>query len=295
MRKTYNGSANLGGVYQIVNETTGKRYLGSAKQFKERANRHASALRAQKHHNKHLQASFNKYDESVFLFEVIEVVLGDKLARTKREEEILQAILLSGEWDMCYNFTKRPLAKQGVWSSTPDETRKKASKASKRLWQKAKHRKHMTQAIKKVWEDPTYRLATVAKMREVTNTPEMREKRRQTTKQLWQEHDYRNRTTTAIVKANKARWADPKQRKVTIEKISKVKTEQWSNPAFREKMIKSLPKKKVAQLIRGTQTIVAIQTSIMAAGRALGINFRNISAVCKGRRKNAGGYTWKFI
>ena len=35
--------------------------------------------------------------------------------------------------------------------------------------------------------------------------------------------------------------------------------------------------------------------SLHDASRILGINFKNISAVCRGKRKTAGGYHWNFI
>jgi len=34
--------------------------------------------------------------------------------------------------------------------------------------------------------------------------------------------------------------------------------------------------------------------SIQEAGQALGINYKNISEVCRGNRKTAGGFVWEF-
>lgn len=50
---------------------------------------------------------------------------------------------------------------------------------------------------------------------------------------------------------------------------------------------------------RPIQTVICIETGIeydnaTAAGRALGINNSHISAVCRGERKTAGGFHWKF-
>lgn len=34
--------------------------------------------------------------------------------------------------------------------------------------------------------------------------------------------------------------------------------------------------------------------SISDAGRETGVNYKNISSVCNGKRNNAGGYIWEF-
>src|SRR5690606_19704596 len=107
MRKKFKGWANKAGVYQIVNLKNGKIYIGSAKCFKVRANQHLKSLRENKHHNKFLQRSFNKWGEQSFLFEVLEVVEGDRLQRTIREEELLQKQIELGNWDNCFNFLKK--------------------------------------------------------------------------------------------------------------------------------------------------------------------------------------------
>ena len=59
---------NQSGIYEIVNTVNGKRYIGSAKNFKTRWSRHLSALRLQKHHSRHLQSAWNKYGEAAFKF-----------------------------------------------------------------------------------------------------------------------------------------------------------------------------------------------------------------------------------
>lgn len=61
------------GVYQIRNLVNGKVYVGSAaKSLSKRMLSHRYYLRKGMHPNKHLQASWKKYGESVFEFEVIE-------------------------------------------------------------------------------------------------------------------------------------------------------------------------------------------------------------------------------
>ena len=59
---------NQSGIYEIINTANGKRYIGSAKNFKTRWNKHRSALRLGKHGNRHLQGAWSKYGEAGFKF-----------------------------------------------------------------------------------------------------------------------------------------------------------------------------------------------------------------------------------
>jgi group I intron endonuclease len=68
-----------GGVYQILNTATGKRYVGSAKRFSVRMSKHLSALKLGKHHARHLQASFKKHGPAVFVFSPILVCAPEDL------------------------------------------------------------------------------------------------------------------------------------------------------------------------------------------------------------------------
>lgn len=61
-------------IYQITNMLNGKFYIGSAVSFPRRVWTHKNRLRMGVHHNKHLQAAWNKYGEAAFVFEVIEEV-----------------------------------------------------------------------------------------------------------------------------------------------------------------------------------------------------------------------------
>lgn len=60
------------GIYRIVNLKNSKIYIGSTTNFSRRKKEHFKLLRGNKHKNKHLQFSFNKYKEENFKFEIIE-------------------------------------------------------------------------------------------------------------------------------------------------------------------------------------------------------------------------------
>lgn len=61
------------GIYSIKHIATGRVYVGSASNISKRWSRHRKDLRSNQHSNKHLQAAWNKYGETAFVFEVIEL------------------------------------------------------------------------------------------------------------------------------------------------------------------------------------------------------------------------------
>ena len=61
-------------IYKIRNVVNGKFYVGSTTNTRERFRNHRKTLRGRRHHCLHLQASWNKYGEDCFKFEIVEVV-----------------------------------------------------------------------------------------------------------------------------------------------------------------------------------------------------------------------------
>lgn len=70
-----------GGIYEIRQIGTNRRYVGSAGDFAERWKQHLTKLRGKRHHNKLLQHIFNKHGESSLEFVVVEECQGDVIAR----------------------------------------------------------------------------------------------------------------------------------------------------------------------------------------------------------------------
>lgn len=62
------------GIYNIKNIITNKTYVGSAVNLKKRRNWHYNALRRNAHHSPKLQNAWNKYGESNFVFEILDIV-----------------------------------------------------------------------------------------------------------------------------------------------------------------------------------------------------------------------------
>lgn len=63
---------NGSGIYEILHVASGKRYIGSAKNFHKRWIAHRNHLRRGTHHAPHLQHSWSKHGENSFEFKVLE-------------------------------------------------------------------------------------------------------------------------------------------------------------------------------------------------------------------------------
>lgn len=78
------------GVYKIENKINNKIYVGSCKRFTYRRHKHFTELRHNKHHNQHLQRSFDKYGEKSFEFIIIEKVKTSRLL--EREQHYIDIL-----------------------------------------------------------------------------------------------------------------------------------------------------------------------------------------------------------
>ena len=59
-------------IYAIKNNVTNKFYIGKTTDFETRKKEHIRKLKAKRHHNRHLQSSFNKDGIDSFVFDIIE-------------------------------------------------------------------------------------------------------------------------------------------------------------------------------------------------------------------------------
>lgn len=70
---------NQSGIYEIVNTVNGRRYIGSAVNFKRRWALHCWGLNRQRHHNQKLQKAWNKYGAEVFTFRILLICAKEHL------------------------------------------------------------------------------------------------------------------------------------------------------------------------------------------------------------------------
>lgn len=126
------------GVYTITNTNNGKIYVGSTIHVDRRRLEHFSALKYNKHINKHLQNAYNKYGRESFEFEVIETleitdsIKEDLLAREQFWIDNLKPeynVLLVAGSNLGYHHT--------------DETKQKISNSTKGVKKSKEHAKHI--------------------------------------------------------------------------------------------------------------------------------------------------------
>lgn len=79
------------GIYAILQLSSGRHYIGSAKSLDARWRKHLSDLRRNKHHCSKLQRSWNKYGEVDFRFDVIQRCGVDVLV--EREQFFIDSTL----------------------------------------------------------------------------------------------------------------------------------------------------------------------------------------------------------
>jgi group I intron endonuclease len=126
------------GIYKIINVVTNDFYVGSSNKFAVRKREHWRQLRNNKHHNKHLQNSWNKYGESSFIFVIVENLPIGKDIHAAENVWLKEHV---GK-PYCYNISIDAFApatgcfgdKNPMWGKTfshTEEAKKRISAASK--------------------------------------------------------------------------------------------------------------------------------------------------------------------
>lgn len=74
----------ISGIYKITCTVNNKIYIGSSENIRKRKWSHYNDLRKGIHDNRHLQRAWNKYSETVFTFETVEIVEKTLLLETEQ-------------------------------------------------------------------------------------------------------------------------------------------------------------------------------------------------------------------
>lgn len=120
----------LGGIYQWRQLSTGKKYIGSTKNFSRREKDHIKEINSKSHQNPHLLHAWLKHGSEDFVFEVLEVLdsADDKQRLISREQFYLDTEIA---WGFDFNIARIaacPPSRKGKKFS--DEALKKISEAS---------------------------------------------------------------------------------------------------------------------------------------------------------------------
>jgi group I intron endonuclease len=127
------------GIYKITNKQTGKFYIGSSIDIRQRWYAHKSKLRRDVHCNQHLQNSWNKYGEESFLFEVVLCV--DEESLLTEEQRVMDE---TGCCDRGIGYNK------AIYSSSPMKGKNHSDQTKQKLREIMTGRKVSDQTKKKI-------------------------------------------------------------------------------------------------------------------------------------------------
>jgi group I intron endonuclease len=293
MKKHYKGQSGKSGIYQIRNIQNGKVYIGSAKCFQKRAAQHESRLNSGKHANKYLLNAWNKWGSDAFVFEVLEVVEGDKLARTSREEELIKEFVLLDRWDACYNVSKWATRKDGPYSINPEDTNKRRSILMKKKWKDPDYKKKMKEyysspdtkmqmsvRYKKRWNDKTEQ-----EQKEIVER--MVQKRKGS--KLTQEH---KKKISKALQGHKV--SDETKQKLSEKNVGKKLSKETRDKMTRARLGKKNPNAKTYSNIGLLSPHGELYTSIECLSefaRKHNLSVAHLCSLISGKRKSHKGWT----
>lgn len=116
------------GIYWIKNVTNNKLYIGSAKKFKKRFQKHKRELRQNKHPNKHLQSAFNLVGENNFEFKRLLICEPKDLIMY---EQLFMDFYKPYEPSLGYNI--RRYAESNIGIPSPNKGKKLTEQAKQHL------------------------------------------------------------------------------------------------------------------------------------------------------------------
>lgn len=154
------------GIYQILNTTNGKRYIGQSINIESRLSHHKEMLINNQHFNKHLQNSFNKYGLENFIFEVLEECNKEELSTRER-----YYIKLYNSMNEGYNKTSGGENIPG-WQQS-DEVRHKISEKLK--VNNAMHRPEIAKKANsdRIWSDESRKKLSESRKRLARENPDI--------------------------------------------------------------------------------------------------------------------------
>jgi group I intron endonuclease len=157
-------------IYQIRHIDSGRVYVGSAINPRDRLTAHKYTLRKGRHHSEYLQHAWDKYGADAFVFEIIEPVLliEDLIAREQYWIDTLRASTRK------YGYNISPTAGSVLGVKLTDEARARASEQAKALWKDPILRAKRSEQAKALWKDPVYRAKRTAQSKALAAKPEVR-------------------------------------------------------------------------------------------------------------------------
>jgi len=203
-------------IYQIRHVSSGRVYVGSAVNTRQRWHSHRSDLRLGRHSSRHLQSAWNKYGEAAFVFEVIEPVLfvEDLIAREQYWIDRLKAA------DERHGYNMSPTAGSALGMKHTEETRAKQSERNRKRYKDPAAREKQSEARRAWFANPAEREKQGERVRRWNDDPVQRERKAERLRRRYDDPAEREKTAEQM----RALWADPEYRaKMIAERKSRRK------------------------------------------------------------------------
>lgn len=136
------------GVYQILHEGSGRRYIGSSVRVEARWSTHRAELNSGGHHSSYLQRAWNKYGPEAFRFEILEECGEEELAA--REQHYMDL------YRVCEpeaGFNLQPAARSTLGYKHTPEARAKIASARRKRCEDPAHIEELSARTRKQWRD----------------------------------------------------------------------------------------------------------------------------------------------
>jgi group I intron endonuclease len=179
------------GIYWILNQSTGKVYVGSATHIHARWRWHVKALDAGTHPNRYLQRAWTKYGKETFEFDIVELVEDRIWLRV--HEHVWIKKLKARTNSRGYNIASSTFCSFDGF--VEDEAlRKRHKKATKAAMLRPEVIERMREAQRKRFADPIKR----AEFRKAFQSPEARKRRSKAAKE-WMNDPLKNATLKEVI------------------------------------------------------------------------------------------------
>lgn len=168
------------GIYEIVNNANGKRYVGSSVDIEKRWRHHLWRLGRGDHHSPALQRAWNKYGGDKFIFNVILECHEDVI---HQEEQV--------EIDYKSEYNVSPVAGSSRGHRWTDEQKARHSQSKIDFYKDPKTREVVSLAARKSHSRPEVRERISIRTREGQSNPNVRGKMSERAKKMWECPSYR--------------------------------------------------------------------------------------------------------
>ncbi len=274
---------NIACVYCIYCSGNDKVYVGSASNYSKRMGCHKHYLRNNKHHNEHLQRSFNKYSEQNIRYYILESFEEKPtIEHLRQREEYWIEYFQSHIREFGFNFCVKADAmhsKESILKAVKTrsktkrivrfpyygrivslETRLKSSKSLKKAYEL-----RGDEIKKKILESRKWYKCSDETKKKLSEINKNDPWRKEHLKRLAENR--RNREGTIAEKA-------------AMEKLKEFSKKSFS--------------RKIDKIDKVTNEVIETYNSLTEACSKNNVDFRNVSAAALGKQKTAYGFVWKY-